>query len=379
MTNASRTMAVAMTMLAIDTFGYAVVLPILPFAARTDRLPFWSIGLIFGTYSACQLVAAPVLGRLSDRHGRRRLLLACLAGSAVGFAILVGNQSAWALFASRLIDGLSAGNVAILYAMVFDLDPGPQFGARTGTLSMALGGGLIAGIGASSFVASGGIRLAAGIALLGTVLNGVVAAYLLRGNQPRIAGKENRAMPAVLAMPGIAATWLAAVLAAASQAGFLLVAPVLFVTFLRFPLAEAIRLLTILLVAAAVIEVVAVPWIMRRLHARSSARAGFILAALGGAGIACASGSVLTVIASGVLLVGAVVLMPSITALWSTRSLKPGTEGVLMGLNASGASAGQMVGPLATYAAWSLNVRGAGIVLAALACLGLSSIRWMSP
>src|SRR5215207_9887175 len=90
----------------IDLVGFGIVIPLLPFyASRLGASPLW-IGLLFASYSVMQLIFSPVLGRLSDRHGRRPVLLVSLLGTALGFLILGFADTLALLFVGRLIDGI---------------------------------------------------------------------------------------------------------------------------------------------------------------------------------------------------------------------------------------------------------------------------------
>src|SRR5262249_32337556 len=101
-------------------FGYAIVVPVLPYAARSFGASTVAVGAMFASYSLCQLVSAPVIGGISDRFGRRALLLVSQSGSVIGFAIMALAQSVLPLFVSRSMDGPTAGNISIVWAAVLD-------------------------------------------------------------------------------------------------------------------------------------------------------------------------------------------------------------------------------------------------------------------
>src|SRR5215469_17939923 len=95
----------------VDTLGYATVVPLIPFALRGQHAPLVAVGTVFAAFSLCQLATAPLLGRLSDRVGRRPVLALSLAGSAVGFALLAFSSAYPIVLLSRVIDGCSAGDI----------------------------------------------------------------------------------------------------------------------------------------------------------------------------------------------------------------------------------------------------------------------------
>src|SRR5438105_15205106 len=97
----------------IDLVGFGIVIPVLPYYASATGFGATprQVGLLFASYSIMQFIFAPVMGRLSDKHGRRPVLLASLLGTALGFLILVFASTLWMLFLGRIIDGISGVNI----------------------------------------------------------------------------------------------------------------------------------------------------------------------------------------------------------------------------------------------------------------------------
>src|SRR5947207_6289298 len=107
----------------IDLVGFGIVIPVLPYYAEGTKFGATpsQVGLLFASYSIMQLIFAPVLGRLSDKHGRRPVLLASLLGTALGFFILGFATTLWLLFLGRIIDGVSGGNISTAQAYIADV------------------------------------------------------------------------------------------------------------------------------------------------------------------------------------------------------------------------------------------------------------------
>src|SRR5438034_9445299 len=89
----------------VDVLGLTIILPLLPFYAEKCGATPTVVGLLVSTYALCQLIAGPMLGRMSDRSGRRPLLLVSQIGTFIGFLILAYAGSLWLVFLSRIIDG----------------------------------------------------------------------------------------------------------------------------------------------------------------------------------------------------------------------------------------------------------------------------------
>ena len=100
----------------VDLLGFSIILPLLPFYALQFNVSPEMIGMIAAVYSVCQFGASPILGALSDRYGRRPVLIYSQIGSMVGFLILGFANTVWLLVLSRFVDGISGGNITIASA-----------------------------------------------------------------------------------------------------------------------------------------------------------------------------------------------------------------------------------------------------------------------
>ena len=129
----------------IDLVGFGIILPILPFYAQAyDATPV-QIALLVSVHSAVQIISSPIWGRLSDRYGRKVILLLTLAGGAVAFTWFGFAGSLAALFAARALSGAMAGNIAVAQAYLADIStPDGRTGAM-GRLGAAFGLGFVVG------------------------------------------------------------------------------------------------------------------------------------------------------------------------------------------------------------------------------------------
>ena len=131
----------------INLIGFGIFIPLLPFYARSpefDASPR-TIGLLFASYSVMQFLFSPVLGRLSDRYGRRPLLLLSMVGTGISFLILGGATTLWMLFAGRLLDGITGGNISIAQAYVADVTRPEERVRGMGLIGAAFGLGFTFG------------------------------------------------------------------------------------------------------------------------------------------------------------------------------------------------------------------------------------------
>ena len=142
----------------IDLVGFGIVIPVLPLYAEKYGASETTVGVLLAIYSAMQFVFAPILGKLSDRVGRRPVLLVSLIGTSIGFLIMgfapsmpvgfallgMGPTLVW-LFAARIIDGISGGNISTAQAYIADVTPPEERSKGMGLIGAAFGLGFVFG------------------------------------------------------------------------------------------------------------------------------------------------------------------------------------------------------------------------------------------
>ncbi|MDQ1155266.1 MFS transporter [Brevundimonas sp. SORGH_AS_0993] len=140
-------LAVLFSVVFINLVGFGLVVPLLPFFAQSLKAEAWQITLMFSAYSLGQFFAEPFWGRLSDRIGRKPVLLATLTANAVGYVMLAFAPNIWLAIAVRLFTGLGAGNISTVQGYVADVTPPEQRAGRMGLIGAAFGLGFIVGPG----------------------------------------------------------------------------------------------------------------------------------------------------------------------------------------------------------------------------------------
>ena len=159
---------------AVDLIGFGIVLPILPIYAKRFHATSFEAALLLTAFSAAGFVCSPLLGRLSDRIGRRPVILLSLAGTAVG-SLMTGLAAGLPLlFAGRIVDGASGASVSVAQAAAADLSSSEDRSRLFGLLGAAFGVGFVAGPAIGALGALWGARvpfyLAAGLAGVNTVV-----------------------------------------------------------------------------------------------------------------------------------------------------------------------------------------------------------------
>ena len=158
----------------IDLLGFGLILPLLPYYAESFGASELTVGLLLASYSLMQFIGAPVLGRLSDRYGRRPILLISQFGTFVGFLLLGFATTLWMLFLSRIIDGISGANLSTAQAYIADITDEKNRAKSFGLIGAAFGLGFIIGPAVGGFLSQFGYHVpaffAAGLSLLTMIL-----------------------------------------------------------------------------------------------------------------------------------------------------------------------------------------------------------------
>jgi multidrug resistance protein len=179
----------------VDLIGFGMIIPILPLYAKTFQAAEWQIGLLLGCYSFMQFLASPVLGYISDRVGRKPVLLVSLIGSAIGYAVMASAGSLTMLFIARIIAGICGASVGTAAAYIADITPPENRSRRMGLIGAAFGVGFVLGpaIGGilSQFWTKGPFWFGAGLALL----NAIAVLLILPEPEKHVKSSEAR-MPA---------------------------------------------------------------------------------------------------------------------------------------------------------------------------------------
>ncbi|HVF75578.1 MAG TPA: MFS transporter [Acidimicrobiales bacterium] len=160
---------------ALDLVGFGIVLPILPLYAEEFGARALSATGLVAAFSAAQLVFSPIWGRLSDRVGRKPILVLSLAGTAVGSLLTGLAGSLTILFVGRVVDGISGASVSVAQASVADIAPPEQRARLLGLLGAAFGLGFVAGPAIGALAALGDHRIPFFIAAALAAVNAVVA------------------------------------------------------------------------------------------------------------------------------------------------------------------------------------------------------------
>jgi MFS family permease len=154
----------------VNMLGYGIIIPILYAYSKKFGLTDFQNGLLFASFSVCQFISTPIIGRMSDKYGRRPLLIISIIGTALSFFIMAFAHSVLFLFIARALDGLTAGNIPVAFAVISDSTE-PQDRARAfGLIGSAFSFGFIFGPAIAAFTVGFGAAVPFIIAGIITVI-----------------------------------------------------------------------------------------------------------------------------------------------------------------------------------------------------------------
>jgi DHA1 family tetracycline resistance protein-like MFS transporter len=368
----------------LDLVGFGIVLPILPLWAQDLGASGAVIGLLLASYSLAQLIGAPFLGRLSDRIGRRPLLVLALCGSAIGHLLTGLAGSVGVLVAARVLDGFSGASVSVAYAAAADLATPEERPRLFGLLGAGFAVGLVVGPALGSLAALGGYRTPFFVAAGLCGLNAATAWWRLpETNTSRRAAPLRRAplrqtFTALTRWDQVSRLLVVSLLGGLAFAGFEATFSLVGVRRVDMTAAGAGVVFALLGVVLAVVQGGLVPRLLRGWGERRTVRLALALSVSAFALLLPPGGWALLVGGVVVLVVGQGLLSPSISSSLAALA-DPSARGATFGLNQSTGALSRLVGPV--VAAWLFEVGGSGapfawgLVLSAAALLATLAVR----
>lgn len=367
------------TTVAIDLIGFGIVLPILPRYARDLSISPTTIGLIVGSFSLAQMVFSPIMGRLSDRYGRKPILIFSLCGTAIGSLLTGLAGPVWLLFLGRIVDGSSGASVSVAQAAVADVADPADRPRLLGLLGAAFGLGFVLGPAIGSLAALGGPHIPFFVAAAVAGVNAVVAIRRLPETHLARTGGPDTVRPLaprpglLRAVPSNALRLiLVAFVALYAFSGFESTFAELVDDRFHYSIASTGAIFTVIGLALVFVQAGLIHPVQMKLGASGTLRFGLVCNAIGLACLAVDAGWASVVPALALLVLGQGLVSPTLSS--SIAGEAPADQrGRLLGFQQSAGSFSRFIGPLAAGALYqhvgipSPYLVGAVVVLAAMA------------
>ena len=373
----NRSLLIIFLIVFVNLLGFGIIIPLLPFYAEHAGATPLAVGLLFAAYSVSQILATPVLGNLSDRYGRRPVLLLSLLGTVISFVLLALANVLWLLFVARIVDGLSGGNISTARAYISDVTEEKDRARAYGLIGAAFGLGFIFGPALGGLLAnfsfSAPATAAAALAALALALTWVALpeshhpAPLAEGRVERRPSPW-RELPRLLTRPVLGRLLLVNLLYwsafAVYETTFALFAKARF----GWGMSQVGYLLAALGVVGALVQGGLIGMVVRHLGEKTTLAGGLFLAAAGLGAAAFLRSVPLFILMLLPAAVGAALSSPALIALIS-HTAGSAEQGRVQGVSGALESVGRVIGPVWGYGLLGAAGEGAAYFSAALVML----------
>ena len=370
----------------LDLVGFGIVLPLLPFYATELGASPFEVGLIIASYSAMQFLFAPIWGSLSDRYGRRPLLLVGLFGSAASYLVFGLARSLEVLLLSRVIAGVMGANIPVAQAYIADSTTierrargmgliGAAFGLGF-IFGPAIGGGLSPwGFGVPGFVAAG-LSLTAATAAWRWLPESLAPENRTRDGLGILSAVTGRARAAsrVLTRRRLRDPIAGFFLGTMGFAGFTTIFPLFLENPLGLTAVHAGGMFALVGVVSAGVQGALIGPMVERYGERANAALGGTVLSAGVIAMGLGQSILATILSLLAVGVGWGLLAPSLQSLVSRRAMA-NEQGEVLGVNQSASALARVIGPVA--AGWAYGALGPGLGFVAGGLLIAAAAVWV--
>ncbi|WP_231733377.1 MULTISPECIES: MFS transporter [unclassified Phenylobacterium] len=379
-----RALVILLAVIFLMIAGFGLVIPLLPFFAQAFDAPAWQVTLLFSAFSVGQFIGEPFWGKLSDRIGRRPVLIVTIAMVGLSYAALAFAPNIWVAFGLRFLTGIFAGNISTLQGALADITPPEKRAQRMGIMGSAFSAGFMTGPAIGGFLAQPSrgalgfqlpLLVAAGFALA----SALAVILFVRESRPANAAPQKRVRAAGLregfADPIISRVILVSFIVVVGFAG--IEATYGLWTEQRFGWGP--RQIGFAFMVIGLLGAVCQGWLSGRL-ARAYGEARTLTGGLAFMGLGLVTQGLsptwhVAMLGFALVCLGQSICFPNISALIS-RAAPPDRQGEMLGLNMSGMALARIGGPVVAGQLFSLVAPGAPFAFSALLILPALWFAW---
>ncbi|OGG01938.1 hypothetical protein A2Z33_01730 [Candidatus Gottesmanbacteria bacterium RBG_16_52_11] len=335
----------------VNALGYGIIIPVMYIYTRRFGLTDFQIGMLFATYSVFQFLATPLIGRLSDRYGRKPLLVISITGTAVSFLMMALAHNALLLFLSRALDGVTAGNIPVASAVISDTTSLKDRARGFGIIGAAFGFGFVFGPAISAASVGFGLAIpffiAAAVSAAAALITFVILPETNTHTGEAAAGKLidiGRLVRSVLD-PQIGVTLLLSLIYSVAFTLYTYVYQPYAVKVISMTPAQISLNFTVFGIVGLVTQLLIIPAVSRRLGERRALTGALTVAVTTFLWLSVTRSFGLFVLASVFQALANGFVNPLVQAILS-READAKSQGSVLGLNASYISIGMIIGPV---------------------------------
>lgn len=356
----------------VDILGFTILIPILPFYAEHFGATPTTVGAIYATVAFCSLVSSPFWGRLSDKVGRKGVLLAAQIAGFLGFTLLASGTALWTIFVARAVEGLGGGGLGVTQAYVTDVTT-PENRARAfGLIGATFGLGFLIGPASAGILIRFGYQVpfwvAAALALLTIVLT---LTLLPESKGPVAAAPTLAAIRGSLASPVLGRLILTQFAFAITFTSWVTVFALFAERVLHFGPSQTAWIFIVSSIVGIIVQAGLIGRLVDRYGEGRLAIAGFLCAIVAYAGVGFVTTPLVLVVFIVLWSLSGALIRPTLGALIS-EATPADQRGTILSINDSLNNVAFVLAPFVSTAILVLNPHLSGIVPTVFACLALA-------
>ncbi len=337
----------------VNALGYGIIIPLqYSYVHRFGIDAFW-LGILFAAYSLAQFIATPIIGRLSDKYGRKPLLFFSVLGTAVSFILFAVAQSTWLLFIARILDGITGGNISVAQAVISDTTEPKDRAKWFGVLGASFGFGFVFGPAIGGVLSTISLQMPFYFASTISFLACLIIAFVQKETLHKSVAEKKQtgqlfdvqSLVRALFEPFVGLLLLATFISAFAFSIFILGFQAFTNDILLLSPGQVALLFTMFGVIGLVMQGFATGKLVKIFHEVSLLIFGVVLTGVSFFAMGLTSTFFAFILACVALAVGNSFLAPLITALLSKHTKKE-DQGGIMGINQSYMSLGNIIGPI---------------------------------
>ncbi|PWU24337.1 MFS transporter [Candidatus Cerribacteria bacterium 'Amazon FNV 2010 28 9'] len=337
----------------VNALGYGIIIPLqFSYVARFGINTFW-VGVLFAAYSLAQFISTPIIGRLSDRFGRKPMLAYSVAGTAISFLLMALAHNALMVFIARILDGISGGNISVAQAVISDTTDHKERAKWFGILGASFGMGFVFGPAIGGALSAISLQAPFYFAAFISVIATILVIFVLQETQRKDAREKKpvaklfdlRHLVTALFEPYVGLVLIASFIASFAFSIFILGFQAFTNDVLKLSPTNISLLFMMFGVIGLVMQGAGLGKMVKKFHEVPLLIMGTVVTLLSFIGMGASNTFTMFIIFSIVLAIGNSFLAPIITALLSKHTKKE-DQGGIMGINQSYVSLAQIVGPI---------------------------------